>query len=126
MTLTEPLYSIGYYKIEQLVELTWLPGTQMMTDQDFKAALEVFAESALQHRARRLLIDVRQFRHRPGDDVLAWRDEVIVPKYQRAGVKRLGWVWPGADPGEMGTGAGYVQRYCASRDEAVAWVLAHE
>jgi hypothetical protein len=73
----------------------------------------VFAEGALQHRARRLNIDVRQFRHRPSGEILAWRDEVTVPKYERAGVRRLAWVWPGADPGEMGTGAGCVQRYCS-------------
>jgi len=126
MTLTEPLYSIAYYKSEQLVELTWLPGTQNMTDQDFREVLEVFAEGALQHRAPRLIIDVRQFRYRPSDEVLAWRDEVTVPKYERAGVKRLAWVWPGADPGEMGTGAGYIQRYCGSREEAIAWLLADE
>jgi hypothetical protein len=102
MTLTEPRYSISYYKTEQFVELTWPPGTQKMTDQDFKEVLEVFAEGVLQHRARRLLIDVRHFRRRPSGEVFAWRDEVTVPKYERAGVKRLAWVWPGADPGEMG------------------------
>ena len=51
MTLAEHFYSINYFKPERLVELTWLPGTQEMTDQDFKEALCVFAEGALQHRA---------------------------------------------------------------------------
>ena len=51
MTLAEHFYSINYFKTERLVELTWLPGTQEMTDQDFKEALCVFAEGALQHRA---------------------------------------------------------------------------
>ena len=59
MALAEPFYSINYFKTEGLVELTWLPGTQEMTDQDFKEALCVFAEGALQHRAKRLIIDMR-------------------------------------------------------------------
>ena len=59
MTLAEHFYSINYLKTERLVELTWLPGTQEMTDQDFKEALCVFAEGALQHRAKRLIIDMR-------------------------------------------------------------------
>ena len=42
MALAEPFYSINYFKTEGLVELTWLPGTQEMTDQDFKEALCVF------------------------------------------------------------------------------------
>ena len=70
MTLAERFYSINYFKTEGLVELTWLPrflakekrpgsGTREMTDQDFKEALCVFAEGALQHRAKRLIIDMR-------------------------------------------------------------------
>ena len=59
MTVAERFYSINYFKSERLVELTWLPGTQEMTDRDFKEALCVFAEGALQHRAKRLIIDMR-------------------------------------------------------------------
>ena len=51
MALAERVYSISYFKTERLVELTWLPGTQHMTDQDFKEALCVFAEGALIERA---------------------------------------------------------------------------
>ena len=47
MALAERVYSISYFKTERFVELTWLPGTQQMTDQDFKEALCVFAESAV-------------------------------------------------------------------------------
>src|SRR5215831_13099544 len=47
MTLSERVYSINYFKAESIVELTWLPGTQGMTDQDFKEGLNVFAEAAI-------------------------------------------------------------------------------
>jgi len=36
MALGERVYSINHFKTESIVELTWLPGTQGMTDQDFK------------------------------------------------------------------------------------------
>jgi hypothetical protein len=125
MALAEPVYSISYFKTERLAELTWLPGTQQMTDQDFKEALLVFAEGALQHRAERLVIDMRQFMARPSAEVGAWRDDVIVPKYEKPGVKKIAWVWPGVDADEMGSGAGYQQRYFAGRDEAINWSVAH-
>jgi hypothetical protein len=124
MTLAEHFYSINYSKTERLVELTWLPGTQEMTDQDFKESLCVFAEGALQHRAKRLIIDMRQFMSQPSAEVGTWRDEVIVPKYEKAGVKKIAWVWPGVSADEMGTGAGYQQRYFATRDEAINWCVA--
>lgn len=124
MALTERIYSINYFKKEKLVELTWLPGTQQMTDQDFKEAVYVFAEGALQHRANRLIIDMRQFMGRPSAEVGAWRDEVIVPKYEKAGVKKLAWIWPGVSADETGTGAAYQQRYFEGRDEAINWCVA--
>jgi hypothetical protein len=121
-----PMYSISYHKPERLVRLTWLPGTAGMTDQDFKETLEVFAESALQHHAQRLIIDVREFKHRPSGEILAWRDEVTVGKYNRAGVRKLVWVWPGDVPSNMPTSANakYDNRYCSTEAEALAWVMA--
>ena len=55
MTLAEHFYSINYFKPERLVEL----GFRGRSDQDFKEVLCVFAEGALQHRAKRLIIDMR-------------------------------------------------------------------
>jgi hypothetical protein len=124
MTLSERVYSINYFKTESIVELTWLPGTQGMTDQDFKEGLNVFAEAALQHRAKNLIIDMRQFMGRPSAEVGAWRDDVIVPKYEKAGVKKIAWIWPGMSADEAGTGAAYQQRYFAARDEAINWCAA--
>lgn len=87
-----PMYSINYHKPERLARLTWLAGTQGITDQDFKETLEAFAESAVQHRAERLVIDVREFKHPPSAEILAWLDDVTVGKHNQAGVKRLAWV----------------------------------
>ena len=118
-------YFVRYHKPEKLVSLIWQPGTASMTDEDFKGALEVFAEGALQHRAQNLLIDMLEFRHRPSEETLAWRDEVIVPKYNRAGVKKIAWIWPDV-AAEMGTGEGtdYTNRYFANEEEALAWIVA--
>jgi hypothetical protein len=119
------MYSISYHKSERLVRLTWLAGTEGMTDQDFKETLEVFAEGALQHSAQRLLIDVSEFKHRPSAEILAWRDDVTVGKYNRAGVKKLVWVWPVNTPSNKPSSgnAKYENRYCSTEAEALDWVL---
>ena len=123
MITSEAMYSIRYHKPEKFVCLTWSPGTAGMTDQDFKEALEVFADGALQHHAERLMIDMTEFRGRPGEKVLTWRDEVIVPKYNRAGVKKIAWVWPG-EAGATATGEGtqYTNGYFPSEREALEWI----
>lgn len=119
------LYSISYHKPQRLVRLVWLAGTAQMTDQDFKASLEAFAESILRHRAPRLIIDMREFKHRPTDETLAWRDDVIVPKYNQAGVKKIAWIWPGVT-GDTTTSENDKAEnyYCATEGEALAWVVA--
>ena len=126
MINSAPMYSISYHKPEKFVRLTWLAGTTGMTDQDFKETLETFAESALQHGAERLMIDVRDFKHRPSAEILAWRDDITVGKYNRAGVKKLVWVWPGNIPSNMPTSenAKYQNRYCSTEAEALAWIMA--
>jgi len=123
MTGGAPMYSISYHKPERLVRLTWLAGTAGMTDQDFKETLEAFADSAVQHRAQRLIIDVREFKHRPSPDIMTWRDEVVVPKYNRAGVKKIAWVWPGNTPSNEPTSQKdkFENRYFATEAEALAW-----
>jgi hypothetical protein len=124
MAISERVYSLHHFRTESIVELTWLPGTQGMTDQDFKEDLNVFAEAALQHRAKNLIIDMRQFMGRPSEEVGTWRDDVIVPKYVKAGVKKIAWIWPGVPADAMGEGAAYQQRYFDGRDEAINWLVA--
>jgi hypothetical protein len=120
-----PLYSITWHRPEKLLRLTWLEGTAGMNDEDFRDTLEVLADASIRHGAERLIIDVRQFKHRPPPEILAWRDEVTVPKYNRAGLKRLAWVWPG-DVSSMKPSSAvraYEEKYFSSEDQALAWLL---
>jgi len=122
--MKDPMYSMIYHKPEHLVRLKWLAGTAGMTDEDFKESLEAFADTAIQHGAKRLLIDVIEFKHRPAAEVMKWRDDVIVPKYHKAGVKKIAWVWPGAAPGNEPAGGKdkFENRYFPTEAEALAWV----
>ena len=126
MSYSKPQYSITYRGPEKLVELTWLPGTQSMTDQDFRNTLSAFAECALQHRARCLIIDMREFRYRPSPEAQVVRDQVVVPKYVKAGVKKIAWIWPGESGDKLTETAdgNYENRYVATVDEAFAWLTA--
>ncbi|HET8924737.1 MAG TPA: hypothetical protein VFN26_17275 [Candidatus Acidoferrum sp.] len=121
------MYTISYDKPQRLVCLTWLPGTASMTDQDCKGALEAFAESILQHIAQKLIIDMREFKHRPPAEILTWRNDVTVSKYNRAGVRKVAWVWPGMTGGtSTSEGDKFENHYCSTEAEALAWVMTLE
>ena len=124
MPVSTPLYTISWHKPERLLRLTWQAATDHMTDDDFQETLEVFADAALQHHAARLVIDVREFRHRPSSEVLAARDRVTVPKYNEAGAKRQVWIWPGDVSGMKPSSEArrYEERYFSTESDAIAWV----
>jgi hypothetical protein len=124
MNMTAPMYSITWHKHEKLLRLTWLSGTKGMTDEDFRETLEVFADGAILHGATRLVIDVREFKYRPSAEILAWRDKVTVGKYNKAGVRRQVWIWPG-DVSSMkptSENKNYAERFFSNEEEAMAWV----
>jgi hypothetical protein len=124
VNMSNPMYSITWHKSEKLLRLTWLEGTEGMTDEDFRDVLEVFADGAIYHKATRLAIDVRHFKFRPSKEILAWRDKVTVPKYNKAGTKRQAWIWPG-DVSNMKSSTkrgSYDERYFSTEEEALAWL----
>ena len=43
----------------------------------------------MHHHARGLMVDMRKCKGRPSAETLAWRDDVTVPKYIRAGMEKL-------------------------------------
>ena len=51
-------------------------------------------------------------------------DELIVPKYNRAGARKITWVWPGNTPNNEPTSANdkFGNRYFPMEAEALRWV----
>ena len=114
-----------------LLELRWLPATAHMNDEDWKAGLELLAGQAERLRPAFLLIDATQFGHRFAnpDQVMTWRDQTIIPRYNRAGVKKFAFQMPpefqqtmeaGAEPVHEGP-ASYPTAWFTERANAVGW-----
>jgi len=109
------------------LELRWLP-TAPMTDGAFMATLCLLVWEAERAKAEALIIDAREFRHRFGDGIMAWRDANIVPRYGAAGVRKLAFVMPPSFPNvgkEAVEGpAVFPTKWFASREDALAWLRA--
>jgi len=89
----------------RMLELKWLESSAAMTDDDFKAWLERFSAEAETRRQPYLVINVREFRHRPGPEIAAWRDEHIIPRYNRGGVTKFAFLLPEGSAGASGSPA---------------------
>jgi hypothetical protein len=78
----------------RIIRIDWKEATSSMTDEDFKAALTLFAGHVEHKKARGILVDVSRFRHKPGPEVMPWRVKNISNRYAAAGVKRQAFLFP--------------------------------
>lgn len=113
-----------------ILELSWFEGTLNMADDEFMEWLERYAEAAEEHRTPHLLVDLTNFRGRPGEKTGPWRDENIVPRYNRAGVRKFAYLVPAGSPGTVAAGtapapepaASFPMAFFDSREQAEAWL----
>ena len=74
----------------------WKPETENIKNNDFREGLSNFAGYAFELKTPNMVVDVRNFRPgggEPTQDVRGkWRAEVVVPRYNRAGVKKFAYL----------------------------------
>ena len=121
-------YSFNYDLEGKILNFVWTPGTEKMTDTDFKDALSNFAGFALEYRTPNVLVDVRNFKHSMSEALGKWRDEVVTPRYNTAGVKRFGYLLPvGKAPADDAptdpppANEQFATRYFDSEEKAGRW-----
>jgi hypothetical protein len=85
---------ISWEERARVIGIDWKEATSSMTDEDFKAALTLFAGHVEQKKARGILVDVSRFRHKPGPEVMPWRVKNISNRYATAGVQRQAFLFP--------------------------------
>lgn len=97
--------TVTYYPEWQTLELKWGQKTRSMSDDGFKRTLQIMAEQGVKVRPKYMIIDATEFFHQLGEGTLAWRDENIVPLYNKAGVQKFAFLVTDAMPGTVEKGA---------------------
>ena len=80
---------IVYDAGKKLFEYKWKPGSENLDNEGFKTLLLEFAEMLKQRDAESFFADAREKQFIMTDEMQVWHDEVIVPKYVEAGIKRI-------------------------------------
>ena len=83
---TQQLHENTFHRIlwddkSRVIGIDWLEGTSSMTDEDFKKELTLFADQVEAKKAVGILVNVAQFRHKPGPDMTEWRVKNISGRY---------------------------------------------
>ncbi|MBG85666.1 MAG: hypothetical protein CMO80_02045 [Verrucomicrobiales bacterium] len=103
--------------------LKWKPETASMETKQFFESMVRLGELTIEADVHGILIDILDFRHKPTADVMAFREEHVIPIYNQTGIKRMAFLFPGESPGEATQDAGgdyEVQRF-TSENEALTW-----
>ena len=117
-----------------LISFVWTEKSVAMTVEEYKDAIREYARLVLKHRARRGLIDLRQFRYRleDPDAVGSWWADEIVPFYNRGGLEKLAFVRAEGEeapsdetPTEAQAGEKFVTRQFGSEQAAISWLTGH-
>lgn len=116
------------------LELTWLPTSSAMSDEDWMTGLMMLASEADSADVSGILIDATAFRHTFEDReaAMSWRDARVIPRYNRAGVQRFAFLMPEGYPGPTaeaggspvmdGPAAQFPTQWFRTRDAAMAWL----
>ncbi len=74
----------------------WKPETKAMIDDDFKEGLSNFAGYGFELGVTKMVVDVRDFmppRGTPSGEAMGpWRAQVVVPRYNKAGVEKFAYL----------------------------------
>jgi hypothetical protein len=113
------------------LELKWLPATKDATEAQARNTMALFAAETEKRQPRFLIADTTQFFHRWAEDMMAWRDQEIIPHYNAGGVTKFAFItgggvpFPtvesGADPAPEGPAA-FPTGWFARRDRAYQWL----
>ena len=127
---TQQLHENTFHRIlwddkSRVIGIDWLEGTSSMTDGDFKKELALFADHVESKKAVGILVDVAQFRHKPGPDIVEWRVKNISGRYYAGGVRRFAFLFPegvSAPPMKSSQGEKFETRAFNRAEDALAWL----
>src|SRR5215469_12756832 len=112
----------------RIIRIEWKEATAAMTDSDFKTELIRFAGHVERCKACGILVDVMNFRHKPGPAMQEWRVQNISVRYAAAGVTRFAFLLPINAPippmmNQSSPGEAFLTRAFNRAEEATAWLL---
>ena len=124
--------TLTYHPEWKTLELKWTRATRSMGEDGFRTTLQLLADESLELRPTFVIVDSTEFFHRPGEGVLAWRDENIVPLYNRAGIQKFAFLALEGTPGTVEKGgspapdgpATFPTAWFETRDRMYAWLMA--
>lgn len=128
----QQLHEDGFLQIlwdeqTKIIGIDWKETTSVMTSEEFKNELMIFATQVEQKKALAILVDVGKFRHKMSPEVQEWRVKNISSRYNAAGVKRFAFLLARDSPipsmlNQSSPGESFLTRAFNDSTEAIDWL----
>ena len=120
------LYSFIFDSENHVLIFEWTEKTAAMTDENFIDALSNYAGFAFELKGPGLLVDVRKFVHKMGEEAMKWRNDVALSRYMLAGSMKMAYVMPAQAIDSLPKGnvqvGEFTDHYFGSMVEATGWL----
>jgi hypothetical protein len=113
-----------FHKNKGILEYIWTEDTAGMTDHDFEYSVLRFASYAKEYNVNGILIDVRKFRFKPGQEANNFHYTYVESVYNEFGLLRKAYLFvqkPEGQPGRQ-PWQNFDTRFFDSRNEAIDWL----
>ena len=109
---------------EDRIDFIWKAATQDMSDFDFQYAILRYASYAMEYRAKKVLIDLTDFKFTPNEKSGEFHADYVTKIYNMLGVTKKVFVAPLMENKIIGKepGTDYDNAFMQSHDEAVKWL----
>jgi len=80
---------LSFFPEEEIIEMTWLPATERMTEDDYKQTSLEYLDVFLKFCPQIAIADTRTLLFPIIPELQAWTNHTIIPKCMQAGLKRI-------------------------------------
>lgn len=135
MVLHESKFSrLDFYPADSLIELTWLPGTSNMSEEDYKAEALIYLNNVLAMKPVRNITNMQQMHFVFIPEIQIWTNEVIFIPILKVGLNKVAIVVSNdlylavstEQTMEEAQGMKFMTKYFNDRESANAWILESE
>lgn len=93
--------TFAYNQGKSILEFIWKQHTVNMTDHDFEYSVLRFASYAKQYKVKGMLVDMRNFKFRPGPHAGNFHARFVDTVYNELGLQRKAFLFTQKPPAEM-------------------------
>ncbi len=122
---------LAFFAEQELIEMTWLPPTDSMTEDEYKKEFLNYLDIILSLRPKKIIADTRTMFFPIRPEIQEWINQTIFPPSLEMGLNKAAFVMSEEmisqisieQTMEENEGVKFITRYFDNKEEAKEWIL---